>query len=343
MNRKKIILALVVMCGGLLWLGATRAMADADDTSAAEEKIVTEVSVQTGKITTATLHGYIQGFGTIETAPATADQSAAGAQLGAPSAGVVTKVDVIEGQHVEKGDALVELNSQAAEAEVERQKQLYAQQNTSLKSLQDAEAQLALLRITAPISGTVARVNVKPGQAVDLTTVVAEVMDLNRLAVSAEIPSAEARDLKSGNPLEVLTEPPVTTELLFISPNVNKDNDAVLVRALLPKDSGLRPGQFVSLRIVTAVHANCLAAPSESVVTDESGKSVIALVKGDEAIQMRVQTGLRENGLVEVEAPGLKTGDVVVSVGAYGLPEKTKIRVQNSADDGTSTNSSDVK
>jgi membrane fusion protein (multidrug efflux system) len=331
------------MCGGLLWLGMTLAMADTDDTSTAEEKIATEVSVQTGKITTATLYGYIQGFGTIETAPATADQPAAGAQLGAPSAGVVTKVDVIEGQHVEKGDVLVELNSQAAEAEVERQKQLYAQQNSSLKSLQDAEAQLALLRITAPISGTVARVNVKTGQAVDLTTVVAEVMDLNRLAVSAEIPATEAKDLKPGNPLEVLTKPPVTAELLFVSPNVNRDNDTVLVRALLPKDSGLRPGQFVSLHIVTVAHTNCLAAPIESVVTDEGGKSVIALVKGDEAMQIPVQTGLRENGLVEVEAPELKAGEVVVTVGAYGLPEKTKIRVQNSSGDETSTNSADSK
>ena len=226
---------------------------------------------------------------------------------------------------------------------MERQKKLYAQQNTSLKNLQDAEAQLALLHVTAPLSGTVARVNVKPGQAVDLTTVVAEVMDLNRLAVSAEIPSAEANDLKSGEPLEVLTEPPVTTELLFVSPNVNKDNDTVLVRALLPKDSGLRPGQFVSLRIVTAVHTNCLAAPAESVVTDESGKSVIALVKGDEATQMPVQTGLRENGWVEIAAPELKAGDAVVTVGAYGLPEKTKIRVQNSPGDETSTNSPDAK
>jgi multidrug efflux pump subunit AcrA (membrane-fusion protein) len=83
------------------------------------------------------------------------------------------------------------------------------------------------------------------------------------------------------------------------------------------------------LRIVTAVHTNCLAAPSESVVTDESGKSVIALVKGDEATQKPVQTGLRENSWVEVEAPELKVGDVVVTVGAYGLPEKTKIRVIN--------------
>jgi RND family efflux transporter MFP subunit len=214
-----------------------------------------------------------------------------------------------------------------AEQELARQKELFAQQNTSLKNLQAAEAQLALLRVTAPVSGTVARINVRPGQAVDLTTVVAEVMDLNRLAVSADIPAAEAGDLKPGNPVEVSAAPPVTTELSFVSSNVAKDNGTVLVRALLPADSGLRPGQFVPLRIVTAVHTNCLAAPGESVVTDESGKSVIALVKGDAATQTPVQTGLRESGWVEVEAPELKAGDIVVTIGAYGLPEKTKIQV----------------
>jgi membrane fusion protein (multidrug efflux system) len=342
MNRKKIILMLAAVCGGIILSGAIRVLADADD-AAADEKVVTEVSVQIGKIISATLHGYVQGYGTIEPAPATENQPAADAQLSAPSAGVVEKVNVVEGQSVTNGELLVQLNSPTAEAEVERQKKLYAEQNTSLKNLQDAEAQLALLQVTAPLSGTVTRVNVKPGQAVDLTMVVAEVMDLNRLAVSAEIPSSEAKDLKSGEPVELLTEPPVTTQLLFVSPSVDKDNDTVLVRALLPKDSGLRPGQFVSLRIATAVHTNCLAAPSESVVTDENGKSVIAQVKGDEATQTSVQTGLHENGLVEISAPEIKESDVVVTTGAYGLPEKTKIRVQNSSGDETSTNLPDAK
>ena len=313
------------------------------DETAADETTPTVVSVQTGALKLVTLHRYVQGYGMVEPAPATAEQPAAGAQLAAPSAGVVTKVNVVEGQQVTKGDVLVELNSQAAEQEVARQKQLYAQQNTSLKNLQNAETQLALLRVTTPLSGTVARVNVKPGQAVDLTTVVAEVMDLNRLAVSAEIPAAEASDLKSGNPVEVLTEPPVTTELSFVSPNVDKNNGTILVRALLPAGGALRPGQFVPLRIVTAVHTNCLAAPAAGVVTDESGKSIVALVKGEEAKQTPVQTGLRENGWVEIAAPELKAGDMIVTVGAYGLPEKTKISVQNSSGDETSTNSSNAK
>jgi multidrug efflux pump subunit AcrA (membrane-fusion protein) len=349
MKQNKIIIGLIVVLGaGLGVLALIKSRGEASE-SGGDEKTPTIVTVQTGALKLATLHRYVAGYGTVEPAPATAEQPAAGAQLAAPSAGVVAKVNVLEGQHVEKGDALMELNSGAATAEsaaqeVERQKKLYAQENTSLRNLQAAEAQLALLRVIAPLSGTVARVNVKPGQAVDLTTVVAEVMDLNRLAVSAEIPAAEARDLKPGNPIEVLTEPPVTTELSFVSPNVDKNNGTVLMRALLPVDSGLRPGQFVPLRIVTAVHTNCLAAPATGVVTDESGKSVIALVKGDTAAQKPVQTGLRENGWVEIEAPELKAGDVVVTVGAYGLPEKTKISVLNSSGDETpSTNPSNAK
>jgi membrane fusion protein (multidrug efflux system) len=311
------------------------------DETTADETTPTVVSVQTGVLKLATLHRYVQGYGTVEPAPATAAQPAAGAQLAAPSAGIVAKVNVLEGQRVEKGDVLMEFNSgtttaENAEQELARQRQLYGQQNTSLKNVQNAEAQLSLLSVTAPLSGTVARVNVKPGQAVDLSTVVAEVMDLSRLAVSAEIPAAEASDMKSGNPVEVLTEPAVTTELSFISPNVDKNSDTVLVRVLLPVGGALRPGQFVPLRVVTAVHTNSLAAPSESVVTDESGRSVIVLVKGDEAVQTPVQTGLRENGWIEIAAPALKAGDAVVTVGAYGLPQKTKIRVQNSSGDETS-------
>jgi membrane fusion protein, multidrug efflux system len=334
MKQKPIIIGLIVVLGvGLGVWTLVKSRGNASE-SGGEETTPTIVTVQTAELKLATLHRYVAGYGTVEPAPATAEQPAAGAQLAAPSAGVVAKVNVLEGQHVEKDDVLMELNSGTTTAEsvaqeVERQKKLYAQENTSLRSLQAAEAQLALLRVTAPLSGTVARVNVKPGQAVDSTTTVAEVMDLSRLAVSAEVPAAEAGDLKPGNPVEVLAAAPVTTELTFVSPNVAKDNGTVLVRALLPADGGLRPGQFVPLRIVTAVHTNCLAAPGESVVTDKSGKSVIALVKGDAATQTPVQTGLRENGWVEVEAPELKVGDVVVTVGAYGLPEKTKIRVAN--------------
>src|SRR5208282_595929 len=99
------------------------------------------------------------------------------------------------------------------------------------------------------------------------------------------IPAAAAAALKTGEDVQLPPQPPVTATLSFVSPAVDAKNGTVLTRALLPADSGLRPGQFVQLKIVTAVHTNCLAAPSESVVTGDDGKSVIALVNGDAAAQ----------------------------------------------------------
>jgi RND family efflux transporter MFP subunit len=281
-------------------------------------------------------------------APATGGQPPASAQLAPTSAGVVTSVPVVEGQHVEKGDVILELNSSTmtaafADQEFQRQKQLYDHQNTSLHNLQNAQAQLDLLRVTAPLSGTVTHINTKPGNAVDASTVVAEIVDLSRLVVKADIPSSESDDVKVGEELQALTGTPVTATLAYVSPVVDSNSGTISVWAPLPADSGLKPGEFVPLQIVTAVHTNCLAAPAESVVTDESGQSTVALVHGDEADQISVKTGFREDGWVEIEGAGLKAGDAVVTVGAYGLPDKTKIQVENSVEietPATNSNSS---
>jgi multidrug efflux pump subunit AcrA (membrane-fusion protein) len=67
-------------------------------------------------------------------------------------------------------------------------------------------------------------------------------------------------------------------------------------------------------------------------------------VNGDAAAQTPVQTGLREDGWVEVAGTGLKEGDPVVTVGAYGLPKATKIRALGSAaDEAPATNSTPAK
>lgn len=345
MNAKKIIIAIVVaVCGGLgiFWLikSHDKAATESDESDSGP----TVVSVQTGVLKRMTLHRVITGFGSVAPEPANGDQPAADAPLAAPSAGVVAKVNVVAGQHVQRGDVLMELNSGPAtmdyvKQEVERQQKLFAQNNTSQKALQDAEAQLAALQVVAPLTGTVTRVNVKPGAAVDVNTVVAEVMDLNRLVVKTQIPAAQAGELKPGQDVQVLTDPIVNASLTFVSPTVDANSDTVSAWATLPANSGLRPGQFASLRIVTAVHTNCLAAPEESVVTDVSGQSTISLVNGTEARQTEVQTGVREEGWVEITGAGIKSGDAVVTVGAYGLPKQTQIEVVNpAAEQSSATN-----
>ncbi len=315
---------------------------DADDAGggAADQTVATTVAVQTAALKTAALHQYVRGYGSVIPAPATADQPAAGVALAAPAAGIVARVAVVEGQQVKAGDVLLELNAGAvtvalAKQELQRQQALYAQQNTSLRNLQNAQAQLDQLQVTAPISGTVTRLNARPGGAVDPTTVVAEVMDLTRLAVRADIPAGEAAEVKAGQELKITGAAPLTAALSYVSPSVDSNNGTVSVWAPLPGDSPLRPGEFVPVQITVATHTNCLAAPAASVVTDDDGQSTVAVVHGDEADQVIVQPGLREDGWVEIQGAGLKAGDVVVTVGAYGLPDKTKIQIAGAANSET--------
>ena len=353
MNKTRIVwpaLACAVACG-FIGPAATRALADADDKPAVEEKVVTEVPVHVGKITTATLHDYVVGYGMVEPEPAGNGRPAAGAKLTSPTAGMLVETTGMEGQHVKKGDLIFRLDSRAADAAVDvaeknlaRQQQLITVEGTSKKVLLDAEQQLAaarvqqsLLRVESPVSGVVVRYNARSGEAVDTATVLAEIIDLDRLVATVRIPTAEAESLKTNQPVELsggrraasvaaASSNAVLGVVTYLSPQVDAATDTVLVRVSIPSGSFLRPGQFVAARIVCETRTDRLAVPVESVFTTD-GASVIAVVEGDKAIQKPVKMGLREGGLVEVEGEELKAGMTIVTVGAYALPNETKIRV----------------
>jgi membrane fusion protein (multidrug efflux system) len=339
MKKTVFILVFLALVAGLAWLIWFKP-AKPEETEKPPE---TEVPVHVGKITRATLRGYITAYGTVEPEPA-GERPAASARVAASVPGVVTEVKCVEGQRVDKGVVLFQLDSRPADVAVdfaqktlERQRKLVQIEGTSQKTLQEAEQQLAasraqqgLLRVQAPLAGTVVRVNVKPGEAVDLTTVLAEVIDLDRLVVSANVPSRELAALKVGQPVEVLADksaPPVTGTMSYIGSEVDSKTGTALVRANIPAHSGLRPGQFVTSRIVSEEHKDRLAVPVESVVKGAEGITVIALVQGDKATQKPVQAGLRDGALIEVEADGLQAGMSVVTEGAYALPKETKVRV----------------
>jgi RND family efflux transporter MFP subunit len=217
------------------------------------------------------------------------------------------------------------------------------------RALAVAQTQRAMLRIQAPMPATVIRVNVNLGEAVDATKVLAEIAALDRLVLSVVVSATELRSLKVGMPAEIQiaehsAASPATTPatqpaadasetasakgaILLIGSGIDPKTDTVPVWIKIPQDAAMLPGQFARVRIVAEEHAQTLAVPDESVVTDPQGHTVVALLKGDKAIQTPVQVGLRDRGLVEIKSADLKEGDVVVTAGAYGLPKETKVHI----------------
>jgi len=330
-----------------------------------EEEIVTEVGVQVGKVSLSKLHGYISAYGRIRPDVGNNSRPPANVRITTSVEGIISEAACIEGQEVSMGDTLFHLDSRIAEVAVKkaqqavklaqqnlaRQKELMQSKGTSEKLLQQAEYELAiannelartetelsLYQIRAPISGTIVRVLARPGEAVGVTDTLAELVDHKRLIVEFQVPLNEIRELKLGQKVRVETgngvgesdseNRQVTGELTFIDSVIDPQSDTVLVRASVPTESGLRSGRFVKVRTVFSEKNNCLTVPEESLVTTIEGQTVISIIENGKAFQKVVQPGLRENGLVEVQGEGIHEGMQVVTVGAYGLPPETKVRI----------------
>jgi membrane fusion protein, multidrug efflux system len=323
------------------------------------EEIATDVAVHVGKITRATLHRIVTAYGTVEPEPARAGRLPAHVHVAAPVAGIVAHVDCVEGQKVAQGTLLFRLDNRVAEVayekakralafareNFERQKKLLAVGGTSQKSYLEAESQLnaarselaaaetdlALLKVQATLAGTVLNINVEPGEAVEPNTVLATIVDLNRLVATLNIPSREAAAVKIGQLAQFETGRPTFGRVVYFGSKVDDKNDTVLVRASIPADTGFRPGQFLTVKIICEEHANCLAVPEAAAVSDTVGgeAGVIVLVEGNKAIRKPVKIGLREAGLAEVEGEGLREGMIIVTEDAYAIPGETKIHIVN--------------
>jgi membrane fusion protein (multidrug efflux system) len=324
-----------------------------------KEETFTDVAVRVGKITRTTLHRYVTGYGSVEPEPAADGKPPAAASIAAPVSGLLVQISCTEGSHVSQGETLFRLDSRVTEVAVlkaqkelqfaeqtfERQKNLLTADGTSQKSYQEAEqqlnaarsglsaaqTQLALLQITSPLTGTLVRLNATLGQSVESNTVLAEVVDMNRLVAAARVPSREASLLKPGQPVELGTGEKTIGTLSFVGKDIDPMTDTVLVRAFLPVQAGFRPGQFLNIRIICEEHRDCLAVPEESLVSSEEEGSWIMIVRGDKAVRQPVIDGFRERGLVEVSGEGLAEGMIIVTTDAYSLPPETRIHIVSQA------------
>jgi len=356
MNKRRIYIALVVLVSAALVVFIIIKLVNRR-AGRENEEVSADMAVHIGKISRATLHRFVTAYGSVEPEPAGLGHPPADAQVASPVAGIVARIECIEGQKVNKGAIVFQLDSRLAdvayekakkalafaEENFERQKKLLPVEGTSKKSYLEAEQQLndarsdlaaaetdlALLKIKAPLAGTVVKVNTEPGEAVELNTVLAAIVDLDRLVASVNIPTREAALVKVGQSAQFETAGKIPGAVVYVGSKVDEKTDTVPVRISLPAGAGFSPGQFLSARIVCEEHVGCLVVPEASVIADSVGSETgrIVLVEDNKAVWKPVKIGFRETGLVEVIGDGLREGLVIVTEDAYAVPDGIKIHI----------------
>jgi RND family efflux transporter MFP subunit len=159
-------------------------------------------------------------------------------------------------------------------------------------------------------------------------------MDISSVIAKAHIPQSEASILKIGDP-GTMTVPgidkPVQGKVTVVSPALDPNSTTVEVwlEARNPNQK-LKPGTSVQLSLTARIVKDALIIPVNSVLTAPDGTTTVMLAGSDgRAHQKPVRLGIRNGDDVQV-VDGLAQNDRVISNGAYGLPDKTKINIASS-------------
>jgi len=258
----------------------------------------------------------------------------------------VTSIRFEEGQWVEKGTVLVELENASQLAAVASAKaalvesssqlkrseelfktnvvaasqleQLKAKQEADQASVHAAESRLVQTVIRAPFAGRLGLRRVSIGSIVDTSTVITTLDDTSRIKLDFEVPEVFVARLQPGLMVTARSAawPNVTFsgEVTSVDTRINPVTRTVSVRALLPNEDGkLRPGMFLTVALLRE-DVTALMVPEEAIVPERS-KQYVYTVDAANAVSLReVQTGRRRPGEVEIIS-GLTAGERVITEG----------------------------
>jgi HlyD family secretion protein len=195
-----------------------------------------------------------------------------------------------------------------------------------------AVAQLGYSEIRSPIDGVVTDGPWYPGMMPQAGAPLITVMNLSQMVAKAHIPQSQATLLKKGDTASITVagaDEPVEGKVTMVSPALDPGSTTVEVWVQASNPKGvLKAGGSASLSMTAKTVANALTVPATAIVTDEDGKKSVMVVGSDGVAHKRdVETGIQTSDSIQI-ASGVKPGEQVVSIGAYGLPDNTKVKVE---------------
>ncbi len=246
---------------------------------------------------------------------------------------------------MEQADAL----AKQAEANLVRTGKLARTQMVAEKDLDDAKFAAQQLRaaadlarkkyadteLRAPFSGAIARRLVSTGEYVKVGQPLFQVVALDPLKLTGEVPERYLADVKVGDPLEAYVDAfPNETfvgKLSRMSPTVNPQSRAFSIEARFAAGSRkgvrLKPGVFARAVLRLGRAENALAVPQAAVATF-AGVSRIFVLEGGTAHEHPVEIGARlADDHVVVRGQGLAVGQRVAVAGVARLAEGVPVSI----------------
>lgn len=259
--------------------------------------------------------------------------------------GRVVYLNVKEGAYVPKGTVLVRLYSGDLQAQLNKlqvQQQIAQQKTARLEQLvkiggisqQDYElgklevnnisSDIEILRanisrtvVRAPFAGKLGLKNISPGAYVTPTSIIATIQQTSQLKLDFTVPEKYSGQIKPGQLVTFSyqgADKKFFAKVIALESSVAEATRTLMVRSIVQeKDATLIPGGFAKVILNFEPDPNALMVPSQAILPQARGKSVI-LFNGGKVKFQDITTGIRDSSNVQVTS-GLKAGDTIVITG----------------------------
>lgn len=182
----------------------------------------------------------------------------------------------------------------------------------------ESNQSLTSYEIKAPIAGTIIERNASLGEYVseqkpafviaDLSTVWIDFAVYRREFARVQVGHAVLLDMDDGTP-------PLETRIAYVSPIGAADTQTGLARTVVRADPRVRPGLFMSGRLILGSKQVDLAVKQSALQTID-GKTVVFVRNGNKFESRQIELGARDGDLVEVLF-GLFPGDVYAARNSF--------------------------
>lgn len=201
--------------------------------------------------------------------------------------------------------------------------------NAAIANADQARAAIGDRVIRAPFAGWASLRTVSPGAIVTAGTAIATVSDISRIKLDFTVPETRLSTIREGQTIRAVSaawpDRPFNGTIATIDPVIDPATRAVRVRAILPNpDQMLKPGMLLTVNVVSR-QRDSLAVPELAVVGDGEDRFVF-VVDGGKAKRVKVETGARQGGLVEILS-GVKAGQRIVTDGVVKLSDGMPVRL----------------
>jgi multidrug efflux pump subunit AcrA (membrane-fusion protein) len=211
-----------------------------------------------------------------------------------------------------------------------------------------AQAGLSFSEIRSPINGVVTDRPLFAGEMANAGQAIVTVMDVSSLIAKVHLSQEQASSIRKGGTalLNIVgNSEPVTGTVMLVSPELDPGSTTLEVWVVVKNnDEAYKAGTPVHVSIATHTEPDAISIPNEALISTKAGTKAVMLIGPDGiARQKEVTTGITDGHDTQI-LHGVEPGSQVITKGAYGMDDGTKVKVvAASAEEGEQGAADDAK